>query len=501
MRAAIYIRESLNRGDESTTLDRQEELCRQYANAYGWDVTGVYQEWSASGWRKGTKRPEWDKLLQKVERHDVDVLIAYSLSRLGRRAKELLHLDDYLKENDCRLVLINESVDTSTAAGKMFYLICAGFAELESDTISERVRSDRKLKADNGLMHSGGARRYGYDRDGKQVPAEASVIRDATKRVVKGESLASICKRLNARKVATVEGRKWSGARLGALLRSPHIAGIRIHDERRLPGAWKAILSEAQWSEVCAVLDSRTQWNGDRSAKHLLAGLIHCGNCGRPMTAKTVRKGDKSFQRYVCAKREGAANCGTIAVSKPDVERTVIERWLVAMSAAHIKPMDDEDSASLDELDATIAATEERIKTLTHDRYVVGKVDDAAYDAAYATLSADLDAARATRASILLVVPKATPLPAGDIDALADWWMDAGQPEHRKALASGIEAVLVNPAVRRGGRTFDPNRVLIYWTTDTYDGLAVNPPDDMTTYGVDEAGNLYRIGPFQPVGS
>ena len=44
MRAAIYARESLNRGDESSTLERQDELCRQYANASGWEVVGVFQE-------------------------------------------------------------------------------------------------------------------------------------------------------------------------------------------------------------------------------------------------------------------------------------------------------------------------------------------------------------------------------------------------------------------------------------------------------------------------
>ncbi len=497
MRAAIYVRESLNRGDESSTLERQEELCRQYANAYGWDTVGVYQEWSTSGWSKSTKRPQWEKLLAKVERREVDVLIAYSLSRLGRRARDLLDLDDYLKDHDCRLVLINEKVDTSTAAGKMFYLIVAGFAELESDTISERVKSDRKLKADNGVMHSGGARRYGYERDGKLVPAEAAVVRDAAKRVLKGETLASICKRLNSRKVATVEGGPWSGARLGSLLRSPHIAGIRIHDNRRLPGDWKAILSEAQWSEVCAALDSRNAWSGDRSVKHLLAGLIRCGTCGRPMTAKTIRKGEKSFERYVCAKREGAANCGTVAVSKPDIEEAVVLRWIAAMSSAYLKPTSEEDSVSVEDLEAAIASTEDHIKALTHDRYVVGKVDAAAYDAAYATLSAALDSARATRTAALAATPRTAPLPAGDADALADWWNGASQPERRAGLAAAIEGVLVNPVIRRGGRVFDPNRVNIVWTTATYEGLATNP--DGLIFGTDEAGNLYELGAFQAI--
>ena len=145
--------------------------------------------------------------------------------------EDLLELDSYLKDHNCRLVLINEKLDTSTAAGKMFYLMVAGFAELESDTISERVKSDRKLKADNGIMHTGGARRYGYNRselindqyvivpdpdatDGSIYKPEAAVVRDAAKRVLNNETLASICKRLNARKVATVEGGAWSGARL-----------------------------------------------------------------------------------------------------------------------------------------------------------------------------------------------------------------------------------------------------------------------------------------------
>jgi site-specific DNA recombinase len=514
MRAAIYVRESLNRGDESSTLERQEQLCRQYADAYGWEVAGLFKEWSASGWKRGAKRPEWDKVLQKIERHEVDVLIAYSLSRLGRRARDLLVLDDYLKEHDCRLVLINEKLDTSTPAGRMFYLIVAGFAELESDTISERVRSDRKMKADNGAMHDGGLRRYGYNRkaivdnqpvivpdpnatDGSVCKSEAAVIKDATKRVMNGETLGSICKLLNERKVSAVEGGQWSSARLGALLRAPHIAGIRVHNERRLPGGWEPILSEAQWSELCAELDSRTVWNGDRTSKHLLAGLIRCGICGRPMTAKIIRKDEKTFERYSCSKREGSTNCGTIAVSKPDIEYTVYQRWIVAMSDAHLKPTDDDASVSLDDLETIITATEDRIKILTHDRYVIGKVDDAAYDAAYGALSAVLDSARAAQVLILTAAPKAPPLPLGDVEALEDWWMEADQRDRRKALASAIEGVLVSPAPRRGGRVFNPNRVSIVWSDKTYDGLATKP--DGLNYGTDEAGNLYRMGEFQPV--
>jgi hypothetical protein len=215
------------------------------------------------------------------------------------------------------------------------------------------------------------------------------------------------------------------------------------------------------------------------------------------MSAKTIRKGEKTFERYTCVKREGATNCGTIAVSKGDVERTVRDRWLSAMAAAHMKPTGDEVTMSVDDLEATIAATEERIKTLTHDRYVVGKVDESAYDAAYATLSAALDSARSARDSILTAAPKAPPLPVGDVEALADWWGEADNQERRKALAAAIEGVLVNPVVRRGGRIFDANRVIIVWSDKTYDGLATN--QDGLTYGMDEAGNLYEIGAFRPV--
>ena len=83
-------------------------------------------------------------------------------------------------------------------------------------------------------------------------------------------------------------------------------------------------------------------------------------------------------------------------MSKPDCEEAVILRWVAAMASAYLKPTGEDASVSVDDLDATITATEDRIKVLTHDRYVDGKVDAGAYDAAYTTLSATLDSARET---------------------------------------------------------------------------------------------------------
>jgi site-specific DNA recombinase len=82
--------------------------------------------------------------------------------------------------------------------------ILAAVNAKESDNISRRVRRKQQELAERGRPH-GGPRRYGYQVDFSAIePDEATIIQDLARRTLAGESLASLCRELNARGIPSV---------------------------------------------------------------------------------------------------------------------------------------------------------------------------------------------------------------------------------------------------------------------------------------------------------
>ena len=89
---------------------------------------------------KLASRPELDACLAYL-RDGEDTLVAVKLDRLGRSLRNLIDLIEALAARDIGLVVLDQGIDTTTAAGRMFFHIVAAFAEFERDLISERTKA------------------------------------------------------------------------------------------------------------------------------------------------------------------------------------------------------------------------------------------------------------------------------------------------------------------------------------------------------------------------
>jgi DNA invertase Pin-like site-specific DNA recombinase len=90
----------------------------------------------ASG--KLASRPELDKAL--IAARDGDEFVITKLDRLGRSLKNLIELSERLRDQKVNLVVIDQGIDTSTPAGRMFFQILGAIAEFEHAMIVERTR-------------------------------------------------------------------------------------------------------------------------------------------------------------------------------------------------------------------------------------------------------------------------------------------------------------------------------------------------------------------------
>jgi len=145
-RVAIYIRVST---DGQTTENQHREL-EDVAARSGWTVVGVYEDAGVSGAKGRDKRPAFDKLCRDAARRKFDVVMAWSVDRLGRSLQDLVGFLNDLRDLGVDLFLHRQGMDTTTAAGRMLFQMCGVFAEFERAMIQERVNSGLARARDNG---------------------------------------------------------------------------------------------------------------------------------------------------------------------------------------------------------------------------------------------------------------------------------------------------------------------------------------------------------------
>ena len=136
-RAAIYVRVST---DKQTVENQLGEL-RQIAERRGWEIVQEYHDAGISGAKGRDERPGLDEMLKDAQRRRFDVVMAWAIDRLGRSLIDLLGTIQALEACGVDLYLDQQSIDTTTPAGRLMFQITGAFAEFERSMIRQRVRA------------------------------------------------------------------------------------------------------------------------------------------------------------------------------------------------------------------------------------------------------------------------------------------------------------------------------------------------------------------------
>jgi DNA invertase Pin-like site-specific DNA recombinase len=145
-RAAIYLRVSTI---DQTTANQEREL-RQVAERAGWEVVKVYKDHGISGAKGREKRPQFDALYRDANARQFDVVMAWSVDRLGRSLQDLVEFLANLHALKIDLFLKTQGIDTTTPGGKAMFQMMGVFAEFERAIIQERVRAGLRRAKDEG---------------------------------------------------------------------------------------------------------------------------------------------------------------------------------------------------------------------------------------------------------------------------------------------------------------------------------------------------------------
>jgi DNA invertase Pin-like site-specific DNA recombinase len=136
-RAAIYIRVST----DGQTVDNQRLELEQAAKNAGWEIVGIYDDNGVSGAKSREQREAFDRLCKDATRRKFDVVMSWSVDRLGRSLQDLVGFLSELHAVGVDLYLHQQGIDTTTPAGKAMFQMMGVFAEFERSMIQERVKA------------------------------------------------------------------------------------------------------------------------------------------------------------------------------------------------------------------------------------------------------------------------------------------------------------------------------------------------------------------------
>ena len=386
----IYSRKSVYTG-KGESIENQIEMCRAYILAKFEGVAEadiqVYEDEGFSA--KNTDRRQFQRMLRDIRRQKPDYIVCYRLDRISRSVSDFSALIEYLNEQGISFICIKEEFDTSRPMGKAMMYIASVFAQLERETIAERVRDNMLMLARTGRW-LGGTTPTGFTServqeillDGKvktccklkEHPVEMATVQTIFEAFLRLGSMAGVRKYLIRRNLRSRSGKFYSLPGIKQMLQNPVYCtadqdarayfvaqqadvcfgseacserlGLLSYNKRdykkkhapRQPverwiiavGKHRGLVPGKQWVAVQDLLRSGKPGGESAAKAHnsyaLLSGLIVCETCGSRMFAKT-RSARAGLYDYICSNklRGGARLCGSQNLNGPQADSRVCE--------------------------------------------------------------------------------------------------------------------------------------------------------------------------------
>ena len=188
MKIAIYSRKSKYTG-KGDSIGNQIQMCKDYIETHYRNNDPEYIIYEDEGFSGGNiNRPKFQKLLSDIKKEKFDILICYRLDRISRNVSDFSTTLEELQSYGVDFISIKEQFDTTTPMGRAMIYIASVFAQLERETIAERVRDNMVELAKSGKW-SGGRTPLGFDSESSSYIDEEGNERKLVKLVKNDEEL------------------------------------------------------------------------------------------------------------------------------------------------------------------------------------------------------------------------------------------------------------------------------------------------------------------------
>lgn len=370
---AIYTRQSVDRVD-SISVESQVEFCRR--EVIGEDIK-VYTDKGYSG--KNTDRPAFQEMMADITAGKIRRVIVYRLDRISRSVLDFASVIDMFQKHGVDFVSTMEKFDTGTPIGKAMLMIVMIFAQLERETIQQRVIDAYSSRSKRGF-YMGGKVPYGFRLketviDGirtkmyEPVPKETAIIEQIFSMYAQSQtSFGDIVRWLDERQVKKRNGEPFSRSRIRDLVVNPVYvrADYRLYEFYKAQGTiienrpedfigtngaylysgnegkrktvslqghtlvlapHEGLIPSDIWIKCRSKCLSSTRVAKPIKAKATwLAGKVKCAHCGYALSAKVYHCKTKSDNRYyLCNNKYNTGGCNFGSLDADLVDEIVFE--------------------------------------------------------------------------------------------------------------------------------------------------------------------------------
>ena len=235
---AIYSRKSKFTG-KGESIENQIEICRQYIRTDYPDVQEsdilIYEDEGFSG--GNTNRPRFKEMMTKVKANEIRAVVCYRLDRISRNVADFSQIYQIFGDMNVSFLSVSEKYDTSSPAGRAMLGMCTVFAQMERETIAERIKDNMQELAKSGRW-LGGITPTGYKStpvvesvtiDGKAhkahkldiIPDEADLVKSIFKKFLETNSLTKTETYLIQHHIKSKNGKAFSRFTVKAILSNP----------------------------------------------------------------------------------------------------------------------------------------------------------------------------------------------------------------------------------------------------------------------------------------
>ena len=317
LRCAIYTRKSSEEGLEQdfNSLDAQREACEAFIASQkreGWTlVSEMYDDGGFSG--ATMERPAFKRLLSDVSTGKIDVVVVYKVDRLTRSLSDFAKIVDIFDKHAVSFVSVTQQFNTTSSMGRLTLNILLSFAQFEREVTGERIRDKIAASKKKG-MWMGGQPSLGYDVKDRELivnNTEAETVRDIFRRYTQLKSVRELKEDLDTAGIvskvrAASDGSQYGGRPLsrGALylmLQNRIYRGEIVHKGKSYAGEHEAIVDEALWNTVQAILSENRvdRANGKTDYQpNLLTGILFDAHGGRMSPTHANKKGTR-YRYYI----------------------------------------------------------------------------------------------------------------------------------------------------------------------------------------------------------
>ena len=333
-RIAVYCRVSTKMEEQEDSLETQQAAYTDLISMRSdWELVGIYSD-SLSG-LSAEKRPEFMRMINEALEGKIDRILCKSVSRFSRNVAECKKYTDMLKLKNVIVEFEKEHISTADTTSAFLFSLMSAIAENESRSISENIRWGYRERFKRGEYNLGNNRILGYDCvDGKLVPnQDADTIRLIYTMFLQGSNVEEIIRKLTGMGVMTRNDTPLGRNGILYILRNEAYKGDKQLQKRPpknfitkkpdptipfeskyLENDHEAIVSRSVWDAVQRKLEENKAIEevvGHRGGQpHFLYGKVFCGECGAPMTRRTVNgPGGGKIKIWICREKRKGSGC------------------------------------------------------------------------------------------------------------------------------------------------------------------------------------------------